>query len=314
MEKTLCAIWREVLHLEHLGIHDNFFDLGGHSLLTVRLVSRIRSDLRRACTLPMIFRFPTIATLASALEAASALDGNSLIPLQPNGVDPPLFCICGIQLYQELANRLGPDIPVYGVFVPLEMEYVLPTNEHTGAPPTVERLATEYLHTIRARQPRGPYRLLGFSFGGVLAYEMAQQLRAVGEEVAFLALLDSDVPDRRRRTRRGRLEQRLRTLKQRLSRRVKGHVHRLTSTSNDRIAEARDEKYVAAMRSYAAASYPGPAVYVQAIDAVDYNPGYGWSALVPALKTYRIPGDHLDILAAPNVDLLVEKLRLHLEK
>jgi phthiocerol/phenolphthiocerol synthesis type-I polyketide synthase D len=80
------------------------------------------------------------------------------------------------------------------------------------------------------------------------------------------------------------------------------------------IAEARDEKYLHAMRSYAAAPYRGPAVYVQAIDAVEYDPGYGWNALVPELQSYRIPGDHLAILSPPNVDLLVAKLRLHLKR
>lgn len=313
IERELAGIWRDVLQLARVDVHDNFFDLGGHSILTVRLVSRIRIDLRRACTLPMVFRYPTIATLAAALESASTLDENSLIPLQPLGVDPPVFCICGVQLYQEFANRFAPDMPVYGVFVPMEMEYVAPTNSG-DPPPAVERLAAEYLETIRARQPQGPYRLVGFSFGGVLAYEMAQQLRAAGEEVAFLAILDSDVPDRRRRARVGRFEQRLRQLKQRLGRRLKGHINRLIDPSRPAMGEARDEKFVAAMRSYAAAPYPGPAIYVQAEDAVEYNPGYGWDALISALSVYRIPGDHLGILSAPNVDLLVTKLRSHLEK
>jgi thioesterase domain-containing protein len=314
IEKELRAIWRDILQISGVGIHDNFFDLGGHSILTVRLVSRIRIDLRRACTLPMVFRYPTVATLAAALESASALDGNSLIPLQPHGVDPPLFCICGVQIYQELANRLAPDIPVYGVFVPMEMEYVAPAANGAQPPPTVERLATEYLQTIRARQPHGPYRFLGFSFGGVLAFEMAQQLRAVGEDVTFLAILDSDVPDRRRRMRAGRIEQRLRTLKQSLGRRVKSGIRRIANGSAQLMTEARDEKYLAAMRTYAAARYCGPAIYIQAIDAVEYNPGYGWDALIPSLRSYRIPGDHLGILSAPNVDLLVAKLRPHMEK
>lgn len=314
IEKELAAIWRDVLQVDHVGIHDNFFDLGGHSILTVRLVTRIRTDLRRACTLPMVFRHPTIATLAAAIESASELEGNSLIALQPHGADPPLFCICGVQIYQELANRLAPDVPVYGVFVPMEMEYVSPTSSEGGRLPPVERLAAEYLTTIRARQPKGPYRLLGFSFGGVLAYEMAQQLRASGEDVSFLAILDSDVPDRRKQSRAGRLEQRLRVLKQRLGRRLKGHAHRLRASSGHAVAEARDEKYVAVMRMYSASTYSGPAMYVQAIDAVEYNPGYGWNALIAGLHSYRIPGDHLGILSPPNVDLLVAKLRLHLEK
>ena len=312
MEKALCAIWQEILQIERVGLHDNFFDLGGHSILTVRLVARIRVDLRRACTLPMIFRFPTIATLAAALEGASPLEGSSLIPLQPQGVDPPLFCICGVQIYQELANRLGPDVPVYGVFVPLELEYVIPKQKGAELPP-VEQLASEYLRTIRGRQPHGPYRLLGFSFGGVLAYEMAQQLRAQGETVSFLAILDSDVPERRRRARSGRLEQRLSILKQRLGRRLKGPIQRFMSGAPS-LAEARDDRYLAAMRSYAASPYEGPAIYVQAIDAAEYNPGYGWDALVAQLHIYRIPGDHLGILSPPNVDQLAAKLRLHLEK
>jgi amino acid adenylation domain-containing protein len=306
-EAELCRIWRELLEIDHVGTHDNFFDLGGHSILCVRLVARIRVELGRACTLPMIFRYPTVAALAIALEQTSALEGSALISLQPTGDEPAIYCVCGIQIYQNLANRLAPDIPVYGVFVPMELDYLESTDTGT---PTVERLAAEYLRAIRARQPHGPYRLLGFSFGGVLAYEMAQQLQLADEEVALLAILDCDVPNRRRVARTGQVKQQLRALKRHLSRYLRWRANK--STYNEDIKHSRDDKYIDAIRTYIATEYNGPAVFFRAADEPQLDLGYDWHALAPDLNSYQIPGDHLGILSPPNIDILVQQLRRHL--
>lgn len=310
-QQILWNIWRELLDTDAFGIHDDFFALGGHSMLTVRLVQRIRNELRRACTLPTVFRHPTIAQLAVALESASVLDRTELIALQPRGKATTLFCICGIQIYQHLADRLAPDYPVYGIFVPLEMEYVNAGLVHAGGLPSVQYLAAEYLKAIRIQQPKGPYRLLGFSFGGVLAYEIAQQLSRQGEAVEFLGILDSEVPERRARPRKMRLGTKVAGVGRALKRRAKAGW--TVAVRDDQAALARrNEIYAEASRNYTAQPYSGTALYFEAGDAAHHDPGYGWDSLIQNLHVYRLPGDHSAILRPPYVDQLATRVRQYL--
>ena len=194
-EEALAAIWSEVLEIERIGVHDNFFELGGHSLLAVRLFAGIRAALGRDLPLAAIFRAPTIALLAALLEqgagAGSPAPGAALVGLQPAGSRRPFFFVHpvggSVFCYTELARALGPDQPVYG----------LQSAERDGAAPaSLEEMARRYLEALRAVQPDGPYRLGGWSMGGVVAFEMARQLAARGEEVERLAVLDVFAPGR----------------------------------------------------------------------------------------------------------------------
>jgi amino acid adenylation domain-containing protein len=187
-EEALAAIWSEVLEVDRIGVHDNFFELGGHSLLAVRLFAGIRSSLGRALPLAAIFRAPTIALLAALLgegaEAASPVHGGALVGLQTGGSRRPLFFVHpvggSVFCYTELARALGHDQPVYGLQSP-----------EKGPPAaSLEDMAAGYLDALRAVQPQGPYRLGGWSMGGIVAFEMARQLAARGDEVEQLALLD----------------------------------------------------------------------------------------------------------------------------
>lgn len=311
LERSLWSIWRDVLRISNFGVHDDFFELGGHSMLAMRVLSRIRNELHQTCTLRAIFQYPTIAALAHSLKATTQVDANTLIPLQPRGFEPPLFCICGIQIYQELANEFAPDIPVYGVYVPMELDLISSETTHS---PSVQQLAAEYLRTIRSAQAHGPYRLVGFSLGGVLAYEMSQQLRNMGEHVSLLAILDSDVP---------RLDpdglpigRRLRILQHgarlHLKNRLDALRQRLASEPSPEIQ--RDRRYLAAIHSYTAAPYEGAAVYVEAVDGGAYDPGYSWSDLIKDLRMYRVPGDHLGVLQAPNTRVVANYIKSHLRE
>ncbi|HEX7331915.1 MAG TPA: amino acid adenylation domain-containing protein [Pyrinomonadaceae bacterium] len=200
-ERLMAVIWTEVLGVERLGIHDNFFDLGGHSLLAIRMISRMRQVFEVELGVRELFERPTIAGLAAAIE--EALPGTvepttrqlrkqvlppSLVPIQPNGKKSPLFLIHSaggfVFTYIRLAHHLGHDQPVYG----LQAHGVDGDLErHTS----VEEMAAEYVKAIRAVQPEGPYQLGGWSFGGVVAFETAQQLQAQGQEVNILLLIDS---------------------------------------------------------------------------------------------------------------------------
>jgi amino acid adenylation domain-containing protein len=299
VELALWKIWRQALVVADFGIHDNLFDLGGHSLMAVQLVGRIRAELQRACNLAMLFRNPTIALLARALTQAEALPGATLVPLQSAGDGPELFCLGGIMIFRELAGRLAPDVPVCGVFVPQEMTFLAEGMDATTRTPDIPELAREYLETIRSRQPHGPYRLAGFSLGGVLAFEAAQQLRATGETVLIVIILDSDAPG----TGQPGLLRRLKNW-------VRRRLARMSSTAANLAANAR---YVEVMRRYAPRRYPWKVLYVQSTDLPTHDPGYGWERLVPHLQALRVPDNHLGILQGKSVERVAAFLRPHLK-
>ncbi|MFL1428176.1 MULTISPECIES: non-ribosomal peptide synthetase [unclassified Nocardiopsis] len=184
-EELVCRVFAEVLGLERVGVDDSFFDLGGHSLLATRLIGRINDATGMELQVKDLFRAPTVAGLLGGQSRVGAWD--ALLPIQPDGDAPPLFCIhpaSGMAWsFSGLPRLLGPDQPVYGLQSPVL----------TGAAPAadVEALAADYLERIRSVRPRGPYRLLGYSFGGMVAHAVASLLRENGEEVEFLALVDS---------------------------------------------------------------------------------------------------------------------------
>jgi amino acid adenylation domain-containing protein len=190
-EQKLSVIWQEVLKLSKVGMKDNFFDLGGTSLLAVRVFQRITAEFERKLPLATLFRSPTIAQLAAILDdgGLSVEEGwASLIPIQPNGDYKPLFLVHGaggnVLLYQALAKRLAPRYPLYG----LQSQGLDGESEPLKS---IEEMAERYVREIRGVQPRGPYFLGGYCLGGTVAYEMAQQLHREGEEVALVAMLDT---------------------------------------------------------------------------------------------------------------------------
>ncbi|MCG6137853.1 MAG: amino acid adenylation domain-containing protein [Nostoc sp. LLA-1] len=191
-ESTLANIWAEVLNVERVGIHDNFFDLGGDSLLTVRLMNQIHQQFERELPLTTLFLNPTIESLATALSSkADSLLWSPLVPIQPAGSNPAFFCIhpiFGVVFpYYELADHLGKNQPFYGL-QPIGLDGKTPPLTR------IEDMATHYIEALRSVQPKGPYFLGGWSFGGWVAFEMAQQLQKSGEQVALLAVLDTLAP------------------------------------------------------------------------------------------------------------------------
>ncbi|WP_338861828.1 non-ribosomal peptide synthase/polyketide synthase (plasmid) [Mycetohabitans rhizoxinica] len=191
LEMTLAAIWAELLGVERVGRHDSFFALGGHSLLAMRLINRVRTALEVDLAIRTLFETPTLAGLARHLVKRDGIQENSfsvLLPLKPTGSRPALFCIHpGFGLswsYMGLSSYLHPDQPLYG----------LQARGLDGTSPlasTLDEMVSDYLEHMRRVQPKGPYCLLGWSFGGNVAHSMAVRLEHQGEKVALLALLDS---------------------------------------------------------------------------------------------------------------------------
>jgi amino acid adenylation domain-containing protein len=192
LEHQLTKIWEKVLGARDIGVKDNFFELGGHSLLAVRLFARIERAFGKHLALATLFRAPTIEEQANLLSQEQCSESSSsLVAIQPGGSKPPFFCVHGhdgqVLFYRELAQHLGTDQPFYG------LQAVWPSDAQTQ-PNRVEDMAAHYLREVHKVQPEGPYLLGGFCFGGRVAFEMAQQLRAEGQPVALLALFDAYAP------------------------------------------------------------------------------------------------------------------------
>ncbi|MEM7129528.1 MAG: amino acid adenylation domain-containing protein [Chloroflexota bacterium] len=222
IEEQFAAIWQEVLQVERVGIYDNFFELGGHSLAAVKLIALIEKEISMKLPLTALFSAPTVASLAETIQegaltmpsqndtqdgysavalshaqkvrdlaASQETEWSPLVSIQPHGSRTPLFCVHPsggtVFCYVPLSQVLGTDQPLYG------LQSVGQTGDRSAFE-QMETIAAMYLDAIRTVQPSGPYQLIGYSSGGTIAYEMAQQLRTQGEEVSFLGLLDTQIP------------------------------------------------------------------------------------------------------------------------
>ncbi|EYF01034.1 Long-chain-fatty-acid--CoA ligase [Chondromyces apiculatus DSM 436] len=192
LERRMVQLWQELLGVHAVGIRDNFFEIGGHSLIAVHLMARIQQAYGQHLPLSALFAHPTIETLAARLTGTDeGAPWSPLVPIQPKGGRLPFFCVPGLGgnvLYlHRLAHALGPEQPFYGL-------QSVGMDGRATPHATLEEMAAAYLQAIKQVQPSGPYHLGGHSFGGQVAFEMAQQLRRAGEEVALLALFDSGPP------------------------------------------------------------------------------------------------------------------------
>ncbi|MBB5916260.1 amino acid adenylation domain-containing protein [Nocardia transvalensis] len=196
-ESALCAAFEEVLGIDRVGCEHSFFELGGNSLLAARLAAVVRERYALEVPVQAVFLDPTPAGIAARIGSPDAGEAamadaafETVLPIRPGGDQAPLFCVHSVSgvswSYAGLLPHIGAERPVYG----LQMPHL--TGDGTG-PETVEELADRYVEELRKIQPTGPYHLLGWSLGGLIAYEMAVRLTASGERVAQLAVLDSRI-------------------------------------------------------------------------------------------------------------------------
>jgi acyl transferase domain-containing protein len=197
VEQKLQAIWEKVFNLHPISIHDNFFAIGGTSLIAVDLFTKIDQTFKCHLGLVFLFQYPTIAELAELLNQQQEQNQkrlnnlnspwSTLVPIRASGLYAPLFCVSGIHgnvlLYADLAKHLGKSQPFYGL-QSKGLDGI--QSPHTS----IEEMATYYIEAIKTVQPQGPYFLGGFSLGSKVVWEMAQQLHRQGEKVALLALFD----------------------------------------------------------------------------------------------------------------------------
>lgn len=188
-EAGLAEIWEQVLGVKPIGVRDNFFELGGHSLLAVRMTQRAGQRFGKKFPVATLLQAPTIELLAAIYrEKDWTPHWTSLVPIQPGDSRPPFFCVHGaggvIIRFRDLARHLGAEQPVYG-FQAQGLDESLPCHNR------VEDMAAHYIDEMRSIQPRGPYFVGGYSFGGMIALEMAHQLHQLGEETPLVVLFDT---------------------------------------------------------------------------------------------------------------------------
>ncbi|KAF9923513.1 hypothetical protein BGZ65_008839, partial [Modicella reniformis] len=191
-ESLLSFIWEDVLNVSKVGRHNDFFTIGGHSLLALKMISRVRQLLGFEMSIRTVFEAPTIAKLALRLgESGMAQEEESyrmLFPIKTHGSWAPLFCIHPVMglswCFMGLSKHLPPEQPLYG----LQARGIYSEG---GPASTLDEMALDYIDQIRRVQPHGPYHLLGYSFGGTVAHLMASHLSKQGERIGLLALMDS---------------------------------------------------------------------------------------------------------------------------
>jgi acyl transferase domain-containing protein len=189
VEKAIAAIWQKLLGVKQIGIHADYFDLGGTSILATRVFEEIERRLNKRLPLSTMINAPTIAQLARIVADKNwSGSWSPLVALQEGGSNPPFFCIHGadglVFIYRDLARHLGSDQPFYG----LQSQGLDGKNSfHTR----IEDMASQYIKEIRAIQPEGPYFLGGYCMGGTIAFEMAQQLHFQGQAIGLLVLLET---------------------------------------------------------------------------------------------------------------------------
>jgi len=187
-EVYLCKLFAELTKIETVGIDDDFYQLGGHSLLAMQLVSRLRLDLKATFNLQALFSHPTPRLLATVLSDSKYLSYDPLLPIRATGGQRPVFCIHpgggSGSVYKNLADALPREVPVWAL-------QARGLEDHEAPHGSVVEMATAYIQAIRKIQAHGPYQLLGWSFGGTIAQEMAVQLESAGQSVGLLVLIDT---------------------------------------------------------------------------------------------------------------------------
>jgi len=342
LELQVTQIWEQVLGINSVGIRDNFFEIGGHSLLAARLLAEIEKIFGKNLPLSVIFQSPTVEQLADILrEPEWSSPSPSMVVIQPGtgSYKPPLFCIHvlgrGLEFYRPLLNHLEQSQAILGLSTQIMDKKLAPPNR-------VEELAAYYIKEMQNFQPHGPYFLLGVSFGGTVAFEMARQLDAKGQKVALLGLLDTYGPDVFKHLHQIKRSQRamkvlhltpglfLRKAQSNLAGKVENitdQAWRISSKFYEAMGRplpiyaenlSHSDLNNEALRHYTAGVYLGKATIFKAVESAilfgaDRELGWG-EVITGGIEIHDIPSDHLGMLKEPHVRILGEKLQAAVDR
>jgi aspartate racemase len=317
-EAKMAGLWARVLGKPSVGVRDNFFDLGGHSLLALRLTSRMEREFGKKLTITALLQAPTVEQLVRLLREEKTT-WSPLVVLKPAGTKPPFFFVHGlggtVMRFHDLARLMAPDQPFFS-FQAQGMDGNLPVLDN------VANMAALYLEHLRGSQREGPYYLGGYSFGGLVALEMARRLLERGQEVALLALVDTYIGGSNSSL-LGRFfslstEQKLAYMKKRATRYRRGIKRRVDALSFPAAVKAVRNACATAELSYRPTVYPGLVVLFRASEKALRgleDEGSGWQKYVAGgLEVHEIDGDHGNVLNEPNVRHLAAALRARLEQ
>jgi thioesterase domain-containing protein/acyl carrier protein len=337
LEATMARIWSDVLGRDTVGFHDHFFDLGGESLQAMRITARIRKVFAVDVELRWFLDAPTVAEMAQVVgerlaarakpnEREEGREWAHLVELQAGDARPPVFFIPGgvggegeFFVYARLARHVEPERPFYGLKAR--------SAEGTAASPySVEEMASDYLREIRARQPHGPLIVVGECAGGVIAYEIAQQLRTQGRELTLLVLLDTPRPDDLSEprahfvhlTRWSHHRERLRRLggAAKLRYLVRAGMSLLCTkgrATNGSVSDIQ-RTYIRAIYRYRPTPYLGRLTLLVDEEVSRISPTLGWAGLASGgIDVRRVPGNHISYIRG-NVRATARALRECLEQ
>jgi thioesterase domain-containing protein/acyl carrier protein len=340
LEQTLTRWWQEILGVEDVEPDQDFFSLGGDPVLGLQLLAKIKGQYDIDLAISALFDGRTVARMADLIQLKQvSAERLSIVPIRNQGTLPPLFLVHGVGGnvlgFFSLVKRLHPNQPVYGI----QAQALQPVG------PTLIQLkdmAAYYLREVRRVQPVGPYRFLGLSFGGLVAYEMAQQLHAQGEEVGLLGMLDTWQPSFMRglpklgplhlrilnrlhmvylHTRKLKLASKIAYLRNRLKSRILRFLY-ASSVSSGRsdifatMNSVRDINWIAGI-NYKVQPYSGKVTLFRATCDDDWRlpDDLGWGEMAAeGVEMFRIPGDHGQVLAEPSVSILAENLSVCLNR
>ncbi|HLO86457.1 MAG TPA: amino acid adenylation domain-containing protein [Nostocaceae cyanobacterium] len=351
LERELTQIWEEILGIQPVGVQDNFFELGGNSLLAARLFAVIEKKYQVKLPLATLLQTSTIDAIAKIIREIGtqyhvpSKNWSSLVPMQTQGSKPPLFLIhaLGGELlcYRHFITHLGLDQPIYGL---------QPQGLDGKKPPltNIEDIAIHYIQEIQSVQPQGPYFLAGYSFGGLVGYEIAQQLQKQGQEVAILAMLDTCRPGYSQKLsflaripihlnylikqkhlyiwqKAISFSKHIKYLLQQGYKQYLNIAPQLLNNISDLPANSQHLDVIGAnaqaINAYHFQPYSGKVILFRTADeqrkeevGVRYDPQFGWGEIISGgLDVYYIPGSHLSLLEEPNVKVLAKKFKSCLE-
>jgi thioesterase domain-containing protein/acyl carrier protein len=341
LELRIGCLWEEVLNVRPIGITDNFFDRGGHSLLAVRMMAQLSRQIGRELPLALILQKQTIEELATFLrQEIEPQDNSPLIAIQPHGRKPPFFCVHpaggSIICYSALSRHLGAEQPFFGIQTP---------GVDAANPPLtrIESMAARYIEELQTVQSDGPYMLGGWSLGGVIAFEMAQQLRRQGLEVSLLAIFDSYVGQSTEIDDYALLLQFISDISglYELDQSLTEGIDSPSQTTGERLASLLQEVVrkgwappdlnleqlcrlfevfrtnIRAMLCYEPHRYPGRITLFRASEQITDNcidPAMEWRNLAAdGVEVHVVPGDHYTMLREPAVQVMAEWLKVCIE-
>jgi amino acid adenylation domain-containing protein len=330
-EQRIARIWTDILGVAPPDAGANFFEMGGHSLLAMRMLARLEAAFGERIPLVRLFQAPSVRELARLLHRVpSALAEHQMVRVQPHGEDTPILAINNTGIFYSLSRQLGTGQPFTAV------QLFDPQAPQSAIAGSFEDIAAGYVRIIRQAQPRGPYILLGLCVAGCLAFEVAQQLRALGEQVRLVVLLDAWAPGFVRRLPRGRALLADLTYRGQIfiaeMRAAGGTLARLRYLAgrvreklglDDGMARYAESPWYQIHLERAAARYDpqpydGRVLLLHRRDQPSgrfLDPTYGWGGVVGGkLEVMAVEGNHLGMLQEPGARVIAEQIRRVLDE